>query len=133
VLIAGAAPSKEVLELASPSVTVSGYVPDIRSAYRSGKIFLAPIFAGSGLQNKILEAMAMGLPCVTSVQVAQAIGAPAHVVQTGDDALDFIRLAETLLDDEKLCMKIAKEGRHFVETKFDWHSCCYPLAKLDQK
>jgi sugar transferase (PEP-CTERM/EpsH1 system associated) len=132
VLIAGAEPSKEVLALASSHVTISGYVPDIRSAYRRGKIFLAPIFAGSGLQNKILEAMAMGLPCITSVQVAEAIGAPSQVVLTGKEAKEFVRLAEILLDDANRRKEISEQGRTYVEMNFAWHSCCAPLAKLDQ-
>ena len=62
ILISGARPSARVKSLAKSNVFVSGWVKDIRKSYASGKIFVAPLFSGSGLQNKILEAMSMGVP-----------------------------------------------------------------------
>ena len=75
-LIAGADADRHIKSLGKqPRVVVQGWVPDIRTAYRAGKIFVAPLFSGSGQQNKILEAMAMGLPVITTPLVNQAIGA----------------------------------------------------------
>jgi len=74
-LIAGASPSKEVLKLASSNISVTGWVEDIREAYANAKIFVAPLFIGTGLQNKLLEAMAMELPCITTELVNNSLKA----------------------------------------------------------
>ena len=132
VLIAGASPTQEVQNLRSSWITISGFMPDIRIAYQSGKIFVAPIFAGSGLQNKILEAMSMELPCITSAQVSDAIGASENIILTGEDGTAFISHIEKVLDNVDLHQAMAKKGRVYVEENFDWYSCCAPLAKLDQ-
>ena len=66
-LVAGTTPAARVLALARrPGVTVSGWLPDIRTAYAQAQVFVAPMRVGTGLQNKLLEAMAMQLPCVTT-------------------------------------------------------------------
>lgn len=74
-LIAGANPVNSIKKLQSSQVYVAGRMPDIRSAYAQSKIFVAPMMIGTGLQNKILEAMAMGIPCITTKLANQAIGA----------------------------------------------------------
>ena len=66
VLIAGSNPSKKVVKLANKNIEVQGWVEDIRKTYSSGKIFFAPMTIGSGLQNKLLEAMSSSIPCITS-------------------------------------------------------------------
>jgi glycosyltransferase involved in cell wall biosynthesis len=71
-LIAGANPSSEVLNLASDRVTVSGWMNDIRQAYCESRIFVAPMFIGAGMQNKILEAMSSELPVITTSLAAEA-------------------------------------------------------------
>jgi glycosyltransferase involved in cell wall biosynthesis len=74
-LIAGATPHPRVRSLQSERITVSGWVPDIRESYASSRIFIAPMRIGTGLQNKLLEAMAMGIPCVTSPLANNALEA----------------------------------------------------------
>ena len=76
-LVAGTTPAPRVLALASAHVEVSGWVPDIRAAYASARVFVAPMRVGTGLQNKLLEAMAMQLPCVTTPLANNALGGPA--------------------------------------------------------
>ena len=68
VIIAGRNPSPDMLALASrvPGVTVTGSVPDLRPYLESAAVFVAPLRFASGMQNKILEAMAMELPVVTT-------------------------------------------------------------------
>jgi len=75
VLLAGASPHVRVSSLASEKVKVSGWMDDIREAYSSGKIFIAPMRIGTGLQNKLLEAMAMQIPCITTPLANDALQA----------------------------------------------------------
>lgn len=120
-LISGASPSPDVVQLASERIQVTGWVDDIRSSYAKGKIFVAPMFIGTGLQNKLLEAMAMGLPCVTTSLANNALGATAGkevlIANTPDD---FILLINNLLMDESFYMKIANNGRAFVRKNYVW-------------
>ena len=75
IMLAGASPHSRVKALASEKVTVTGWVDDIRTCYSGALIFLAPMQIGTGLQNKLLEAMSMRLPCITSSLCNAALGA----------------------------------------------------------
>src|SRR5690606_30283802 len=91
-LIAGVDPDQRVRDLATrnPAVTVSGWVKDIRSSYASARIFVAPMQIGTGLQNKLLEAMAMGMPCVTSDLANNAVGArPGEAILIGHEPEEY--------------------------------------------
>ncbi len=120
-LIAGVRPSAEVKQLQNEHITVSGWIEDIRDAYDSALIFVAPLFIGAGLQNKILEAMSMGLPCITTTMVNNAIGAIAQEeIIVADTAQEFADSIRNLLEDEKKRALIRKKGQIFVEHNFSW-------------
>jgi len=131
-LLAGARPAPAVRALArAPGVSVSGWLPDIRTAYSSGRIFVAPLMSGSGQQNKILEAMAMGLPCITTPGVNQAIGAqPETEILLAADAAAFARQVLRLLQDEGLQTRLATNGRRFVQTHYSWERAVQLLEAI---
>jgi len=82
-LIVGADPSPAILRLAElPGVTVTGSVPDVRPFLRRAALMVAPLNIARGTQNKILEAMAMGVPVVTSPVAAGGVDAssPEHML-----------------------------------------------------
>lgn len=130
VLIAGADPKPAVKALAGPKVTVSGRLDDIRTAYASSQIFVAPMRIGSGMQNKLLEAMAMGLPCVTTTLAAAPLGATAweHLLvgDTAEQLADMI----VKLTIEELHNTIADAGHRFVMEHHSWHAAAEPLEAL---
>jgi sugar transferase (PEP-CTERM/EpsH1 system associated) len=129
-LIAGTRPTREVLSLASDNVMISGWLPDIRSAYSSAKIFVAPIFHGSGQQNKILEAMAMEMPCVTTTLVNNAILAnPGTAILVADTEGVFAEKILQLMQDIHYQRFIGHNARHFVENRYDW---AYTTACLNE-
>ncbi len=132
VLIAGASPTQTVRDLARDWVTVTGYVPDIRKSYDQARIFVAPIFTGSGLQNKILEALSMQLPCVTTSIVNDSIGAPEDVLKEANDAEAFQMEVSRLLESPEL-NRMGRSGRKFVEKHFNWGECSKPLDALKEK
>src|SRR5262249_10370453 len=75
-LLVGADPPPAVQRLAElPGVEVTGFVPDVLPVWRSAHVLLAPLRFSTGIQNKLLEAMAAGVPVVTTSQAAEAIGA----------------------------------------------------------
>jgi sugar transferase (PEP-CTERM/EpsH1 system associated) len=132
-LIAGADPDARVRELAKGNnrVTVSGWVKDIRESYASARIFVAPMQIGTGLQNKLLEAMAMRMPCITSGLANNAVGAvPGESILIGHHPQDYadhiVRLLEHPAEQELL----AANGHRFVRQAFDWDRAAERMDKL---
>lgn len=121
ILIAGARPAPYIQQLNHQNITVSGWVEDIRTAYASAKIFVAPLFTGIGLQNKILEAMAMGVPCITTSLVNNAIQAiPNKSILIADDAKTFVAQIHFLQENIHQQVAIKKEALTFVHNNFSW-------------
>ncbi|MFN5416382.1 MAG: glycosyltransferase [Flavobacteriia bacterium] len=122
IALVGATPSKSVLKCANKNISVTGWVDDIREKYAESKIFIAPLFSGSGLQNKILEAMAMGVPCITTSLVNNAILAQKEkeiiIADTADEMVDAIF---RLNSDEDLYNEIARNAKEFVNNKYTWN------------
>ena len=132
VLIAGARPSKEVIDLAKfDKVTVAGWLQDIRSAYKNGKIFVAPIFKGIGQQNKILEAMSMEIPCIVNDSVAQGLGIVHEkhclIANTNDEFVDMII---RLLEEPILHTSLIGKAKEMVMEKYIWRKQTDPLIKM---
>ncbi len=131
VLLAGADPKPVVRSLASERVTVSGRLPDIRTAYSSSHIFVAPMRIGSGLQNKLLEAMSMGLPCVTTSIANIPLGAKdGEQILVGDTPDDFADNIMKLLGSEHLRDCIASAGNGFVHQRYGWSAAIEPLERI---
>ncbi len=122
VLIAGARPDKRVQALdGKHGITVSGWMDDIRDAYWSSRINIAPIFSGSGLQNKILEAMACGIPCIASSVVAGSIdGKPAKDLLIAGSLEEFKERITEVLNSEKLANNLAQNGIELVRNNYNW-------------
>ena len=134
VLIAGARPAARVRRLRSKkNVTVLGWVEDIREAYGDGRIFVAPMFSGLGLQNKILEAMAMGLPCVTTTMVNNAIGAEdGREILIANTITDVAKCIERLHQDKALYDSISAAGKEKVMSDYGWETQVDKLEEFIQ-
>ncbi|MDX1907791.1 MAG: glycosyltransferase [Bacteroidia bacterium] len=131
VLLAGARPAPEVVAMQQDTrVTVSGWVEDIRTAYAAGRILAAPIFSGSGQQNKILEALAMGCCCVTTPQVQAGIGAPPAALMVADTPQAFAALILRGLQDPALRADMRREARSWVEGPHAWEHAAGLLCTL---
>ena len=133
-LIAGANPHLRVMVLKSAQVDVSGWVPDMRECYAGAKIFIAPMQIGTGLQNKLLEAMAMQVPCITSPLAFQALNA-----RDGEDILvaqtpkEYAAHILTLLNNPAQAQKIALKGYNLVHQNFNWEKETNKIDKLIRK
>jgi sugar transferase (PEP-CTERM/EpsH1 system associated) len=131
VLIAGADPSEEVKALASSSVHISGWMNDIRDAYFSSRIFVAPMVIGSGMQNKLLEAMSMTLPCVTTPLAAIPLEAVHQqelwISETNEEIADACIF---LLKNNMEATALGLRGRTFVTQKFNWRNTVLQLNQL---
>lgn len=133
-LIAGASPHLRVSVLKSDQVNVTGWVPDMRECYATARIFIAPMQIGTGLQNKLLEAMAMKIPCITSPLANQALqakeGVEILVAETPQQYADHIL---SLLNNPELAEKIAQNGYNFVLSNFSWEKETAKIEALIEK
>ncbi len=119
--IAGATPDPKVKKAASARIIVSGWLDDIRDAYAESRIFIAPMRIGTGLQNKLLEAMSMRLPAITSPLANASLGAkPDEEILVGDNAETLAQHILTLLTDKEKADHIAQAGFDFTNRVYDW-------------
>ena len=131
ILLSGSSPAKAVLELASKHVTISGWVDDIRESYAKGRIFFAPLNIGTGLQNKLLEAMAMRIPCITSSLANNALKATdKKEILIGNTPEEYKLLILNLLSDPDKSDTVAAAGKQYVENTFNWKVSTQNLIHL---
>ncbi len=131
VFIGGARPVRAVRRLNGPNVTIEGWISDIRQGYKQGRVFVAPIFQGGGLQNKLLEAMAMGIPAVTTSRVNASLKAiPGETVLVADDPERFAQAILTLLADEAKARRLGEAAREFVVRHHRWMDSAKALERI---
>jgi glycosyltransferase involved in cell wall biosynthesis len=120
-VIAGSTPARSVLELAKISgVQVTGAVPTMAAIIQTAQIAVAPMQSGSGMQLKILEAMACGVPVVTtSIGLGDIKAQPQKQIIVKNTPEEFICSIINLLRSANLRNHIGVSGRHFV---FENHS-----------
>jgi len=130
-VLAGASPHANVLALKSEKVEITGWVEDIRECYAKAKIFIAPMQIGTGLQNKLLEAMAMKIPSITSPLANEALEAKNGVeILVGATAEEFANHIIYLLENKEKAMTLASKGYDFVHNNYDWNAATSELEKL---
>ena len=94
---------------------------DIRDAYAQSRVFIAPMRIGTGLQNKLLEAMSMGIPAITTPLANASLGAkPNEEILVGSNAEELARHIITLLTGTAKAEQIAHSGFDFTNRVYDW-------------
>ena len=132
-LISGANPAKKVTDLSkkNKAVTVSGWMDDIREAYDSSEIFLAPMQIGTGVQNKLLEAMSMEIPCITSDLANNGLGAEhGKNILIGNSPSEIAIHIDKLLSDKQFAATVGSAGREFVCSRYNWKSATAKLNRI---
>ena len=132
-LVCGAQPTAAVKSLSSQHVDVIGDVEDIRSAYLAAPIFAAPMLVNTGLQNKLLEAMALERACLTTSRALGALGCDVgDAVATANDADAFATQIASLSQDEERRRLMGRKAHELVQKKFTWQAASHPLVALLQ-
>jgi sugar transferase (PEP-CTERM/EpsH1 system associated) len=130
-LIAGSSPHSSITALANDYIDVSGWVDDIRESYAQSKVFIAPMQLGTGLQNKLLEAMAMGLPCITSLLANDALAAEENKeILIGRTPEEYSWNINMLLDDKEKYQQIAENGHKYVVENYQWDTLSASLEEI---
>ncbi|WP_188235798.1 TIGR03087 family PEP-CTERM/XrtA system glycosyltransferase [Sphingopyxis sp. LK2115] len=130
--VVGRAPTDEVRALAAlPGVTVTGEVPDVRPWLAAADAVVAPLLLARGVQNKLLEAMAMARPVVASAAAAAGIDAAAgeHLL-VADDAEAMARAVGALFDDRAVAAAMGRAARERMIARYGWDARMAPLGAL---
>jgi sugar transferase (PEP-CTERM/EpsH1 system associated) len=129
--LAGASPHPDVMALKNNKIHVTGWMEDIRESYAKADIFIAPMQIGTGLQNKLLEAMAMKIPCITSTLANKALEAKHEKeILVGNTAREFADHILRLLKNKEFAEEIAEKGYQFVRQNYDWDAATKKLEDL---
>jgi sugar transferase (PEP-CTERM/EpsH1 system associated) len=120
--IIGSNPTKEVIELSgNDGVTVTGYVPDTREYLRKATVVVVPLRIARGIQNKILEAMAMGIPVVATPQAFEGIAAkPDRDLFLGEDEEMIAASVIKLVKEVSLRKSLGDNARRITEKNYHW-------------
>ncbi len=131
-LIVGRNPGKSVLGLREiAGVEITGFVPDVRTYLAQSHVAVAPFSIAAGIQNKILEAMAYGLPVVATSRTARGLSPDvADVVAVGDSARELSTATVSLLRDPQLAVSKGVEGRQRVKAVYKWETSLDRLMQL---
>lgn len=130
--IAGMNPSSKVQKLAEkPGIKVTGFVDDIVEYYHRADIFIAPFRLARGVQNKVLQAFACGLPVVTTACGAEGISCEnnKHLL-IADSENDFINAVERLIDSAELRKSLAEQALKLIQDKYSWSGRLAPLKQI---
>jgi sugar transferase (PEP-CTERM/EpsH1 system associated) len=128
-LIVGRNPGRKVQDLRKiEGAEITGFVPDVRDWLAKAQVAVAPFMIAAGIQNKILEAMAYGLPVVATPRAAQGLSPRvADMVHTGNTAEELASKVVVLLRDSLLAHRIGLDGRRCVTEDYSWD---YALDRL---
>lgn len=131
-LVVGHHPRPEILKLSEqPDIIVTGHVPDVRPYYEQASVCIAPLRAGGGTRLKILEAMALGRPVVSTSLGCEGL----HVTHDkelliADTSSAFAKQVIGLFQSRALREQLAHQARKVVEAQYDWRMIGHKLLKV---
>jgi sugar transferase (PEP-CTERM/EpsH1 system associated) len=130
--IVGMQPAPAVMALdRHPGVKVTGLVPDTRPYLQHARVVVAPLRVARGIQNKVLEGMAMGRPVVASAGAAEGIEAVRGIdFEVASDAQEFAGKSLALMDDEPRSSLMGEAARARVIAAYSWSANLMPFASL---
>jgi sugar transferase (PEP-CTERM/EpsH1 system associated) len=130
--LVGRQPSPAVRELAKlPGVNLAGQVPDVRPYVAQAAVSVVPLRIARGVQNKVLESLAMAKATVVSPQALEGIEArPGVHLESAQSPEQWIEQVSSLLGNPTARKRLGAAGREFTEEHHRWESCLRPLDRL---
>lgn len=128
--VVGARPPQEIVSLGGPGtgINVTGYVPDPTPLLQQAGAMVVPLRAGGGMRVKILNALAQGLPIVSTTLGCEGIDVQhgRHIL-IADTPDEFARATLGLLQDPRLASTLGRHGRELAQAKYDYRVACRSL------
>ena len=120
--LVGATPPPDVQALAHiPGVEVTGTVPDVRPYYRDALAAVVPLRSGGGTRLKILEAMAAGIPVISTALGAEGLDvAPGHNFLLAERDADWLPALTEIAQNPARARQLAQRGMELVRSRYDW-------------
>lgn len=129
--LVGRSPAPRVLALRAPGILVTGPVPDMLPHLQGATLYLAPLTTGAGTRTKLLEALAAGLPIVTTPIGLEGIeAADGQECLLADDPGGLAAATLRLLADPAERSRLGAAARRLAERRYDWPQCLAPLEGL---
>ncbi len=129
--IAGKSTNKKILQAGNKNIQIVTEVADMRAMYAKTKIFIAPLFTGAGLQNKLLEAMSMGIPCIASQVTNLSLKATVNEeILVASNIEEFCEATLALLFNTKKQDELALKGQTYIHNKYSWELANEKLKNL---
>jgi len=114
-----------------PGVRTTGPVPDVREALADVDLYIMPMLQGSGVKNKLLEAMATGMPVLTNSRGAEALSSEGQrAVAIADGAEELATAVVRLLQDDRMRLALSQAARTHACAHFTWESKAAQVARI---
>ncbi len=130
--IVGSNPPQAIRDLSTDErITVTGSVPDVRPYLGKATVALAPLQVAAGMQNKVLEALAMGVPMVATPRACKSLQVKngTHLL-IAEEPQAYAEAIKLILDDPQLAQKLSLAGRAYVEDHHSWTANAHTLSEL---
>ena len=130
--LVGRKPDPAVQKLAAiPGVEVIGSVPDVRPHVAQAEVVVVPLRIARGIQNKVLEAMAMRKPVLASAQAMEGLTVqPGQEIAVAQTTMQWIEQLAALFQNAERRQQLAAAGEAYVQREHDWGSCLHPFDTL---
>lgn len=130
--LVGVNPSAEIRSLSKiPGIAVTGYVNDIAIELTNSTVAVAPLLTAVGIQNKILQAMAVGTPVVASRLATEGLDvAPGRDLLVGETSAQIAAAVVRVLNEPALGQSLASAGFNYVRANHDWSKITHELTLI---
>lgn len=123
-----------IKKYASKDIIVTGFVKDIKDVFNKCKVFVAPLRLGSGIQNKVLEALNFEIPVITTSIVNDGVEAKSgKEIIIANNPKEFAEKTIRLLQNKKLRNNLATNGKKFLRKNYSWAGINKELDKIISK
>lgn len=133
--IIGKSPKQELYEHCkdNENVIITGFVEDVKKELMESCLLVCPIKISSGLQNKVLEAMSVGVPAIVTPQVALPITSDTSILLQANKPEDWLNMINNLLMDKQLRKNMSNKSKQFIVENFSWEYCFSELGNKLQE
>jgi glycosyltransferase involved in cell wall biosynthesis len=131
--VVGARPPQEILSLGGDGtgINVTGYVEDPTPYLEQTGVMVVPLRAGGGMRVKILNALAQGLPIVSTSLGCEGIAVTNDKnILIADSSQDFAEAVLRLLENPDFAAQLGQNGRHLAEQQYDYRQACLPIGEV---